>query len=122
MSKLSTALASVANAVKAALNALANTQKAKAKSFVHAKADDFYNSIDHVTETVTIAKFQDYVTGHIGGSGLGAVVVQQLSNLIAVGIASGLVDMGLKAGDALTRDELDKIVSYIDARIDGARF
>ena len=109
-------------AVKSFVNSLLTNPKAKAKKFVGTEADQFYASIDHVTEVATIEKFEKYVTSHIGGSGLGAVVVAQLAGLITAGIASGLVDMRLKATDALTREELNKIVSYIDARIDGARF
>lgn len=122
MSKFTSWFRANLSGVKTVLNGLFNTQKPKMKAFVHDKADDFYNGIDHVTEATTARAFEDYLVRQAGGSRIGGVVAGQIVPLIEIGIATGLVDMGLEATDALTRQELDKIVSCIDARIDGARF
>ena len=126
MSLLSTLLSKAVKAVIAAakpvLNALFDTQKPKIKAFVHGKIDSFYSQFDNVTSVPTIAKLLDYLKAHVGESGFASDVVEKLNDLIAVGVATGMAEMGLKAADALTKAELDKIESYIDDKIDGARF
>lgn len=117
MSWFSTAL----SAVKFSLNSAFSTQKPKVKSYLRAKADEYYSRIDNVTTVATVAGLGDYLQSKASGNPLGLAVAGKLRDLITAGIAVGMVEMGLDAADALTRREMDKVVACIDRKIDGAR-